>query len=300
MAAGLEAAGQLVRRSLSEGTWAFYSRAWEEWESVLESVPEAKADFESGLLFFIGSQFGMGMSPSGMSRRLSALAFWFKLRQLADYTKSFLVQRAMRGFRRGQRVRDSRRPVSFDLLLSLGAGATEVCSSVYEARLFRASFSLAFFGAFRVSELVSPSRSRAGGLGIGDVRDTGDGLVCTIRRSKTDQRGRGLQVSLRRLPGSSMCPVLVVREFLAVRPVGDGPLLVHADQSFLSVYQFVQIFRRLLVRLGFSAAEFSSHSFRIGAATEAARWGLSPDAVKRIGRWESDRYRIYVRPQLLP
>lgn len=245
MAVGLEAARLLVRRSLSEGTWSFYSRTWEEWESLLESVPEAKVDLESGLLFFIGSHFGMGMSPSGMDRRLSALAFWFQVHRLQDFTKSFLVRRAMRGFRKGRCIRDSRRPVSFELLLSLGASLPEVCASIYEGKLFRAAFSLAFFGAFRVSELVSPSRVRAGGLAITDVRDTGEELVCLIRRSKTDQRGRGLQVSLHRLPGSAMCPVSAVREYLSARPTGDGPLLMHRDGSFLSVYQFVQVFRRL-------------------------------------------------------
>lgn len=146
---------------------------------------------------------------------------------------------------------------------------------------------------------MSPSRTRAGGLAVADVRETGDSLECVIRRSKTDQRGRGLSVSLHRLLGSSMCPVTAVRELLASRPNVDGPLLMHANKSFLSIYQFVQIFRRILAHLGLMATEFSSHSFRIGAATEAARWGLSPEAVKRIGRWESDRYRIYVRPHLM-
>lgn len=45
--------------------------------------------------------------------------------------------------------------------------------------------------------------------------------------------------------------------------------------------------------------EFSSHSFRIEIATEAVRCGMDAEVVKHIGRWELQRYQIYVRPHLL-
>lgn len=50
---------------------------------------------------------------------------------------------------------------------------------------------------------------------------------------------------------------------------------------------------------GLAPGEFAAHFFQIGAATEASRWGLSEAVIKRIGRWESLGYRIYVRPHLL-
>lgn len=299
MESGVREAMMLVRRSVSKVTWGFYSRVWREWEALLDEFPAMLSDLETGLLFFIGLNFGEGRSPSGMSRRLSALAFWFKLRREQDFTKAFLVRQALRGFRKGRLTRDSRRPVSYEVLSDLGEVLGVLCTSSYEARLFRAAFSLAFFGAFRVSELVAPSRSRVGGLLVEDVCLKGCVLECVIRRSKTDQLGRGARVVLQQLLGSPMCPVRVVQDYLEVRDCCGGPLLVHKDGSFLSTYQFVQVFRKGLERMGLVAKEFSSHSFRIGAATEAARWGLGPEAVKRIGRWESERYKIYVRPQLL-
>lgn len=122
---------------------------------------------------------------------------------------------------------------------------------------------------------------------------------CWLGKSKTDQEGRGCWIELHELPGSLSCPVRSLREFLLVRPVGPRPLLVHQDGSFLSRYQFVAVFRKCLMALGLCASKYSSHSFRIGAATEAARWGLGPSTIQRIGRWESNRYRSYVRPHLV-
>lgn len=59
------------------------------------------------------------------------------------------------------------------------------------------------------------------------------------------------------------------------------------------------VFKKCVALGGYDPDSFSSHSFRIGAATEAARVGLSQESIKRIGRWDSDRFRLYIRPHML-
>ena len=41
--------------------------------------------------------------------------------------------------------------------------------------------------------------------------------------------------------------------------------------------------------------DFSSHSFRIGAATSAARAGVPDHLIQVLGRWKSDAYKQYIR-----
>lgn len=118
-------------------------------------------------------------------------------------------------------------------LVPLGELVEVQCFSTYEVRLFRAAFYLALFGAFHISELVSPSRATAGGLGFEDVLMLGDSVECWICKSKLDQVGRGLAVFLRSLPGSAMCPVGVLREYLESRPSSHGPLFLYADKIVL-------------------------------------------------------------------
>ena len=60
---------------------------------------------------------------------------------------------------------------------------------------------------------------------------------------------------------------------------------MHKDGLFVSRFQFVAVFRKCLRAAGFEDKQFASHSFRIGAATEAARCGLGEAAVRKIGRW---------------
>jgi hypothetical protein len=49
---------------------------------------------------------------------------------------------------------------------------------------------LGFAGAFRRSELVA--------LDVADIEETPEGLLVTIRRSKTDQKGLGRKVAIPR------------------------------------------------------------------------------------------------------
>lgn len=209
------------------------------------------------------------------------------------------MRQALKGYRRAKPGRDSRRPVSFQLLGRIVGCLDNVCLPGYEVVLFKAAFALAFFGAFRISELVSPSKKEKGGLGGSDVSCWEDRLSILVKKSKTDQRGKGRTVQVFALPGSPLCPVHLVTRLAAIRPGGEAPFLIHQDGSFLSRFQFIAIFKKCLGILGLEGEKFSSHSFRIGAATEAVRWGLDEAAVKRIGRWESRRFRSYVRPHLL-
>lgn len=75
--------------------------------------------------------------------------------------------------------------------------------------------------------------------------------------------------------------------------------LVHEAGSPLTKYQFTALFKHCLEVAGVSSKEYGTHSFRIGAATEAARAGLQESEVMRIDRWRSSWYARYIRPELL-
>ncbi|KAM4017655.1 uncharacterized protein ACNLHF_023442 [Anomaloglossus baeobatrachus] len=300
VASGEAVISDLIRNSVTEVTWCRYAKVWAEWEELLclmfggESV-----DYLVALLSLVSTDFSAGRSASAVAHRVSAVAFWLKMRGERDVSQDFRVRQALRGFRRGVRERDKRRPVSFGLLRRMVGGLSGICESVYETVLFTTAFGLAFYGAFRIGELVSPSRVTGGGLMFEDVQVSSSQVECRIRRSKMDQLGRGRLVVLYAVPGEELCPVRLVERFMAVRGGLPGPLLRHLNGSFLSRFQFVAVLRLSLCNAGERPEEFGSHSFRIGAATEAARWGLGDEVVKRIGRWESSCFRRYVRPQLL-
>ena len=57
--------------------------------------------------------------------------------------------------------------------------------------------------------------------------------------------------------------------------------------------------RDILSFLGFNSADFSSHSFRIGKATDMAKRGFTDIQICMAGRWSSAAFKKYIKPQLL-
>lgn len=64
-----------------------------------------------------------------------------------------------------------------------------------------------------------------------------------------------------------ICPVGPLRTYIAMRQVGEEPLYMHDDEWSLTIFQFVTVLRKRLIRSRLLAQEFGSHSFRIGKTT---------------------------------
>lgn len=79
---------------------------------------------------------------------------------------------------------------------------------------------------------------------------------------------------------------------------GGGFFLIHVNLMPLTKYQFDVVLKKCLEKMGLNNLRFSSHSFRIGAASEGARLGLPELDIKEMGRWKSQCFKLYVRPNL--
>ena len=124
-----------------------------------------------------------------------------------------------------------------------------------------------------------------------DSRDNPQVLTIFLRKSKTDQFGQGSQIHLGRT-GDVLCPVSAN---LAVRPNTPGPLFIFENGSPLSRRQLVNSLRTALREAGVDASHFAGHSFRIRAATSAARAGINDSTIKTLGRWKSEAFHTYIR-----
>lgn len=94
--------------------------------------------------------------------------------------------------------------------------------------------------------------------------------------------------------GTALCPVGALLHYLAARPSGDGPLLVHADGSPLSRDQFVRMVKKMLVSANVDSTLYSGHSFQIGAAMAAAAAGVPAHFINMLGQWKSEAYQLYI------
>ena len=120
-------------------------------------------------------------------------------------------------------------------------------------------------------------------------------LLCVkLKCSKTDPFRAGVAIFLRRTD-NVLCPVAPILAYFAICPQAPGPLFVFKDGSYLTRECLVAHLHLGLRQAGLEADRYSSHSFRIGAATTAAQAGIKDSFIEMLGCWESAAYQCYVR-----
>ena len=94
--------------------------------------------------------------------------------------------------------------------------------------------------------------------------------------------------------GKDLGPVKALLNYLQVRGMEPGPLFHHNDGRVLLKPIFIRWVQQALAKLGYDQKEFTGHSFRVGAATTAAKMGIQDSLIKALGRWESSAYLLYI------
>ena len=255
------------------------------------------------IVSFISHESLEGRAASTIQAYIAGLSYYHKLGGWPDPTKAFIVCKLLEGCKRLNSREDLRLPITFAILADIFPVIIKVCKSEYEGVMFQSAFTLAFFGYLRVSEFATQSKKAPTDkvISLNDISLHGvsAALQVRLRFSKTDQRGNAVVLKFNRGGGSLVCPVAAMERYLAVRPRGDGPLFIHMDKTPLTQYQVGTVLKTALEFRGYPSARFSSHSFRIGAATSAAMCGFSSEEIQQLGRWKSCAYQLYIRPQAL-
>ncbi len=255
------------------------------------------------IVMFIAYLSLEGRAPSSINLHISALAYVHKMNNWKDPTDSFVISKLKEGCRRLNPREDSRLPITPQILTKLISILPSICNSGYEVFLFKAAFLLAFFGFLRVGEFTAASKSADCSriLSVEDIKVGESGmshLEVRVRYSKTDQRGTTVLLRVDSASDILLCPVNAMLQYLQARSTWRGPLFIHFNKQPLTSYQFNHMIKTAIKAIGLSPKYFSSHSFRIGAATAASVGGFSDDQIKEMGRWRSSAFQSYIRPQI--
>ena len=165
----------------------------------------------------------------------------------------------------------------------------KACPDTLRGKRDRAVLLLGFVGAFRRSELAS--------LDVPDVAVVSEGAEVTLRRSKTDQTGKGAVVGIPTGTDLETCPVRALRAWLEVAHITDGPLFRTIDRhghigARMSGDAVAQVVKSACVATKVDPTTYAGHSLRSGFATAASRAGKSVAASMRQTRHKS--YPIFM------
>ncbi len=266
-----EALRELIRDAHSENTRKAYRsdlRAFRAWGGSIPTTPRQLADY-------IADE-GMRLHPSTITRRLAALSAAHRLcGGIGHPTQHPIVKAALRGLRRqrGGAKRQAAPLMLEDLWAILDKTGEEV-----RGQRDRALLLVGFAGGLRRSELV--------GLDVGDLEFVREGLILTLRRSKTDQEGQGRRIGIPRARGR-WCPVRETKVWIEKARIENGPIFLSLRKggvivrSRLSNEAVSKIIKRHVSGIGHDPKKYSGHSLRAGFVTSAARAGIASHLIRR-------------------
>lgn len=276
------------RAPVTESAYAADMRAFSTWcaERGLEALPSTPA----AVAEYVAHLDARGRKLAGIARALVAISQAHKARGLESPTADGRVRNVLKNLRRERgSAQTQRAPVLVDDLRAM----VRSCPKTLIGLRDRALLTVGFAGAFRRSELV--------GLTAGDVDQTRDGLVVTLRRSKTDQEGRGRKVGIPFGSDPATCPVRALRAWLEASGVTVGPLLRSVSRhgrvgEGLTAQVVATVVKRACEAAGLDPARYAGHSLRAGLATSAAKAGKSERAIMaQTGHRSTTMVRRYIR-----
>ncbi len=157
----------------------------------------------------------------------------------------------------------------------------------------RALVLIGFAAALRRSELVA--------LDVEDLHLESEGVLIHLRRSKTDQTGRGRKVAIP-YGRTAACPVKAIRLWLDEADIETGAIFRGVDKagrvatSRLTDQSVSLVVKRCVRAIGLPADQYSGHSLRAGLVTSAARAGVSlPKIQEQTGHRSVAMLTRYIR-----
>ena len=169
----------------------------------------------------------------------------------------------------------------------------------YEETMLWAAATVCYFGFMQAGELLMDRKSGfdpSQHLALEDVAtDEPTMEQITLKHSKIEPFRKGVDTVVG-TTGDKLCQVKALFRYLQMRGRAPGPLPMQKDGSLLTRSYFVAKVRGALSAFNYTnTAQYSRHSFRVGAATTTAVMEVEDSVIKTLRRWESAAYLLYVR-----
>jgi len=281
--------------SRAAGTRRVYASCWQHWlaycagsgQSALPATAEGLADY-------LSAEASAGAAPGTLQVRLSAIGSMHRARKLDDPTKSEGIRLLMSGIRRAHGVAQRKAaPVTRDRLRAfVGMWTTRTLTGLRNRAMLLAGFA----GAMRESELAK--------IEVQDIQWQDDGsAMILIRKSKTDQEGRGILKPLPYVEFSPYCPASAMRSWLTAAGIESGPVWRRiwkgggkVGPNAIHPHTVYQLVKDAAERAGLDPAIFSGHSLRAGFATQYGLDGGPPaDGMQVTGHKDMRTFMGYMR-----
>ena len=299
-----------LSQSVAPSTLKSYFSCFKKWKRWCSQFPEVKyfPASETYLGLYLVQLLQSGYSFTSIQSTLYAIGFFHKSCGLQNPCDSKFLKAVAQGCKRldcksnsVSRQKSPILPEHLSSLVSRFAGPRASLSDIRDVTLCLVGFA----GFFRFNELCNIKWS--------DISFADEFFSVTIPRSKTDQYHNGSTVLIAKT-GFPTCPYsMLVRYASSARADMTsnnfvfGKLIFHSstktyslrEGSQLSYSRAREVVLSKFSTIGLDQTNFGLHSLRIGGASAAANNDIPDRAIKKHGRWKSERSKdLYCRENL--
>ena len=286
-----ERVASYIERASSPATVRAYRTDWADFAQwclahryrAMPATPEIVAAFVTDLA--AGTSARAALSRATIGRKLSAIVFAHRAADIIPPTAqsgAIVLERAMRTIRKDGADRPvvKKRAADGDVLRDM---LRSIEGDTLRAVRDRALLAIGMSGAFRRSEIVA--------LQLDDIHRDPKGLKITIRKSKTDQEGRGHRIVIPN--GQRIAPVSLLDAWLELGAIIDGFVFRkltpqgRVTNKPMKAQGVAIVVKQRAQGAGYEPQDFSGHSLRAGFLTAAGSQGASVFKMREQSRHKS-------------
>lgn len=239
------------------------------------------------LILYLSHMADIGRKKSTITRAVTGIS---QIHIAAGYPRPVneATHKVLAGIRRSDRKPSKKaKPITLSLLRLMIQTITPDFIGIRN----KALLALGWSGALRRSEIVSLQKD--------DIDLVDDGLIVTIRGSKTDKESHGYSIGIPWSKEDLICPVQALNKWLSIGQIYEGPIFrslgarsrnmlidIPSDKS-LRPRMVSHIVKQHASFAGLNPHDYSGHSLRSGFITEAAERGISERVIMRHTRHNS-------------
>ena len=218
---------------------------------------------------------------------------------------SFLIKTALKGAVNIELYKNvtkkCKSTMDLDLLKKIGNQIAKSSMSAYDKQVYWVACTLAFWGSFRMGELLEKTETEisAEAISWSDVIDKDDSLSVHVKIPKIKSK-KGDNILIFEFKGHNVCPVKAFKQLKSMaRTSASEHIFVLGNGTNLTMQKFTNNLK--IWAAPYRSAEFiknlSGHSFRNAIPSVlASRPDLAEeDDICTWGRWNSLAFKIYAR-----
>ena len=232
---------------------------------------------------------------STLKRRLVSIGVIHKLKgHYLDTKHPTIIENIMGIKRRKGSIQVAKKPLLISSLKKIINAIDEKNKEEIKKFRDRSIILIGFSGGFRRNEIVS--------LDYDDLDFVPEGLKIKLKKSKTDQYGKGFTKALPYFDNSQYCPVVSLKKWIEISEITSGALFRRFSKgSKLSNNRLTDQTVALLIKeylqlAGIDSKNYSGHSLRSGFATSAAELGVEERSIMAMtGHKSTEMVRRYIK-----